>query len=111
MKQTDDTDPLALIVAALRAATDAAQEAAIAAKRAAIAATDAKDAVDDPTDGLAKKISAVEAALIDLTTNREALQQARADRYFWAVMSFMIGIPAGVGIVSYGPPLWQRLFG
>lgn len=77
MNTSDETDPLALIVAALRAATDAANEAVVAAKAARRATAETKNAIDDPADGLVKKVNAIGKALNNMTISREALKQGQ----------------------------------
>jgi hypothetical protein len=105
-----EEDPLALIVAALRDATEAARAAAASAEAAQQAARETQDRVNNTIPGLEKAVAALakqsrdrvaglEKAFNDLaqslramTPRRDALHRARQARYAWAVGGLLIGM-------------------
>ena len=100
MSATEEkNDPAALLVAALREATEAAKSANAAAAAAHQATLETQGQLSRAVPNLEKKIDALVHGLQVMTPRREALRRARFGRYLWAAGGFLLGLLLGVAVL------------
>ena len=95
----EENDPAALLVAALREATEAAKSANAAATATHQVTLETQGQLSRVVPSLEQKVAALVHRLQVMTPRREALRRARVGRYIWAAGGFLLGLLLGVSVL------------
>ena len=110
-EDSDPTDPLALIVQALRENADAIQamEAEFKAARLAMAETERKMSLQADTNSA--EMRSLILAVQNLTVSQARLERLKSDRYIWVLGGVMIGAALASFALTELPLMWRQIFG
>jgi hypothetical protein len=110
-EDSDPTDPLALIVQALRENADAIQamEAEFKAARLSMAETERK--ISLRADANSAEMRSLTLAVQNLTVSQATLERLKSDRYIWVLGAAMIGAALASFALTELPLMWRQIFG
>lgn len=111
LEEPDLTDPLALIVEAIRDNSDAIKAATTEMTAARNAMAEAERKAGLRANATAVEMHSLTSAVQILTVSQSALERLKSDRYMWVLGGVMIGAVLASIALNDIPILWQRLFG
>jgi hypothetical protein len=109
--EPDPTDPLALIVEALRENADATQTMEAESRAARLAMAEAERKMNLRADTTSAEMRSLTRAVQDLTTSQNTIRRLKSDRYIWAAGGAIIGAALTSFAISDLPQIWQHFFG
>ena len=109
--EPDPTDPLALIVEALRENADTTRAMEAESRAARLAMAEAECKMNLRADTTSAEMRSLTRAVQDLTTSQNTIRRLKSDRYIWAAGGAIIGVVLTSFAISDLPLIWQHFFG
>lgn len=109
--EPDPTDPLALIVEALRENADTTQAMEAESRAARLAMAEAERKMNLRADTTSAEMGSLTRAVQDLTTSQNTIRRLKSERYIWTFGGALIGAVLTSFAISDLPLIWQHFFG
>ena len=110
-ENSDPTDPLALIVQALRENADAIQAMEAEFKAARLAMTETERKMSIQADTNSAEMRSLILAVQNLTTSQATLERLKSERYIWVLGGLLIGVALASFALTELPLMWRQIFG
>jgi hypothetical protein len=110
-ESTDTTDPLALIVEAIRDNSDAIKAAAAEMGIARQTMAEAERKIALRADTASSEMRSLTLAVQQLTAREDTIRRLRAARWLWGVGGLMVGAVLTSVAVNELPRWWRQIFG
>jgi hypothetical protein len=110
-EDSDPTNPLALIVQALRVNADVTQAMEAESRAARLTMAEAERKMSLRADTASAEMRSLTVAVQNLAASEETIQRLETERYLWVLGGAILGaVLASVALTGL-PPLWQLIFG